>query len=409
MLYLSVLSYLFIVILYLFVGRRLSLIHFSQIYLVSLLLWGYQSFLSAISLICDGGNEVEFLYSDQILQYSIALYFSGLVYVLFYRVNDNIYTWIDIDSLDGNTFVRVNFYVLSILIVLLTKDAESGFVSMVSLFFIKPMFFVLHGSLNFSEFKKGRWYNSIILLIITLLVSTYVAPNRSHAFIPIAMTVISWYVSNGSTYKIPKSKLIYIVVASVVVAYLADLQKQMQMSLFDAISNGENIYFYIENYKSNYANSTNGFIYFLDVLKRVVEKDGYNPGAWFLQFIMAFMPRTLFVDKPEYDLSKIQYEKGYIDTPLFFDFLYDKIADSSFFGVIFYHVFYLVLIYISIQLCNKLSKLGFPQEAVGLLGLSLVVLFFVVRGPIILLDFFLVGPLLFFWVFAAGIVFLRKI
>jgi hypothetical protein len=369
----------------------------ARIYAISVIAWSYQFFIAGTSDL-DYLNRLGSIYRDELLLYSAALAVSGLLYFYFRTWNFSLGAMHDHHNVHKYHLTqRVLVYTLLSTTVFLTDTSDTAnLLGSILVFIIKPIYYVSASALEYVLFRERHTKRAILISLATVLVSTSTVQNRTHALIPIIGAITAYYASKPSSHRMNSKALAITILSIALLSLFADYQKQTHFSLLKSTLGEQQEIIYNSYVSSNYSASQASLNTYLNVIHDILNTEGYKPGSWFLQLCTIAIPRFVYPEKPEFDLSKTYFELGYLEHNLYYDFLYDKIVDSGLVGVIAYSILYMLIVKIAIRLASKFMLTKLHPEGVGFISISLSTLFLVTRGPIILIAFFLVGPMIVF-------------
>ncbi|KXV16881.1 hypothetical protein CR51_00070 [Caballeronia megalochromosomata] len=223
------------------------------------------------------------------------------------------------------------------------------------------------------------------------------APNRTSLLVPLAISSLAIIAaSKGSiNWKLFSMRSAGLVIAMLFIMIFADWQKQLKTSFFTALfsDDSQQLSFFQTALQSNYLVRSDATVDYFSYLQFIIEHELYSPCSWLLQLLTSFVPRSVYPSKPVFDLSAILYDAHVIDAPLYFDFLFDRVADSGLYGIVFYNLGYLLLTRFVYRTYSRVHRLRPDGPECGLYLTALVTLFLVIRGPIIQIAWFYLFPL----------------
>ena len=380
--------------------RYRDLLDYRIIYLLALLLWSYQPTFGLIGLLTADRSAVDSFNPVIFVHYSLGLTLSPLL-VLFFRRPSVCYPQIKI-NVSRSFLVSLSLwsgYALCALTLLtfVAVEGKSGFLDVALGNFPRSILLLIQAVISLRYARTKQYGRLLVLTIATIGIFSFHVANRTSMGIPAIIGALAALESSALvTRPLMSKRTIGIVAVLFTLLVTADLQKQTGTSIVvsaaTVASDPSSLVAVFEN--SNYAARSDGTELFFQFLNLTIGQDHYRPGSWAMQLLTIFTPRSIYPDKPEYDISKLYFSEGLIDRPLYYDFLFDRLIDSGAIGVLLYHVFYLFIMRSILSLRGLLASNGLEHLGLGIYFISLVTFFLVMRGPIILFAWFVAAPVL---------------
>lgn len=379
--------------------RYRGLLDYRIVYLFSITVWSFNH-CYGVALLAQNSGALLQQYNGALTMYGYGVVLSTMLVLLFWKdkvgVGDPrqkaMKRKAGRESKTGA--LRLLFFIVVSLAYAVIVQLESSDIPLASV--LGSFMVVTFATIQASYAQRGRWGLVALMCIYTSAVFSSSAANRTTMLAPIAITCLAalaavprlnWRVISGRT-----AVLLALVAA---ISLLADWQKQMGMSLITAMTSDTRglpgIGAAAEN--SNYFAHSDATADYLRYLQYIIDHHLYHNGSWFMQLVSSFTPRALFPNKPIYDVSAILYDDKIVGMPMYFDFLFDRISDSGMYGILLYNLGYLCLTRGVYRIYSRVRQARPYGLECGLYLTSLVTLFLVMRGPIILIAWFYLFPM----------------
>jgi len=386
------LSPIFPLLLMIYYFRGLSTIYdYRFIYLSSLLVWGAGKSLSILISVDS------YIDSAVAFEYTFLMFFCPLI-VLFFKFNINIIL-IRRKCINKNLYLIVIWFI-SCFVLFYTKyyNTESNLNFLVeNIFRGLPIYLGVSVLLKTEKVNGYVSFFSLCVIVLTIIPYTINTYNRTAILFPfsvLALSILSIKIKQYSNLKISKSKIIIYTLILLLVLYLSDLSKQKNLSIFESL--GSSISDVVSSsiiMKSNYLPEENSALNYFNTLENIIE---HEYGIILYQFISSITPRIFYPDKPETDISKILFANDISPQPLYFEIFLEPYYDSGVLGVIFYFTLNLFLSYSLFNLIKNNDRYSLFIYAEALYFISLVTLFYSIRGPAVMILQFLGIPMAIF-------------
>jgi len=374
--------------------RYRSLLDYRCVYLFALTAWSFTHCYGILVLLLQDGVQLQ-RYTGALTVYGYGVILSTLLVLLFWKDSAVV-------VYPNRNFVGKGPGKLTLLMFVLTSFANAAVVQLdLSSLPLASMFgsfmLVSFAAVQLGYANQRRWVALIVACGYTSEVFSLGAANRTSMLVPMVVTGLALLVTRPRLNKrIMSIRTALLAVCILLVALLADWQKQMKISLFEALSGSDMRTlpgFMVSASNSNYMAHADATVDYLSYVQYVIDHQLYHYGYWFMQVATSFAPRMLFPEKPNFDVSAILYEAHVVRAPMYFDFLFDRIVDSGLCGIVLYNLGYLLLTSIVYRMYARVMVERPLGLECGLYLASLATLYLVMRGPIILIAWFLLFPM----------------
>lgn len=382
-------------------ARRLKdLLDYRVLYLCALTYWGLSPTIGLLSALNGNDAPLRAVSTSVYYNYAIGLSLSPLLIYFFRPISISSYFRVICrpTTFAGSiTILNIAYFMTLAILMTLRTNTDVGPIRIIlpSLVCYLVLFQGALIAQQDGKFGSLAWIG-ILLLITTLATSSGVA-NRTSLLMPLLSGLLCLLMA--SRYKNKAILSLYTAASIAILLFImgiANIQKQLGQNyllLIPELAKSPDLIFYsITN--TNYAAKPEATILYFDLLQKTIGNDLYRPGHYAIQLFTSFAPRALWTSKPQYDISSSYFSEGVIDRPLYFDFLFDRLIDSGAIGVFLYHLLYLSMMRFCLSLGNVLALNGMKATGISLYALSLVIIFMAIRGPIILIAWFLFPAIL---------------
>lgn len=238
-----------------------------------------------------------------------------------------------------------------------------------------------------------------VVYIVTILAYSEGEANRTTLLLPIGVLTGSLLfgsaVAKTSVWS-PKFGIFSFVTIPLLAFALivADIQKQEAMQLEETINLIERnpAVMWASLKSSNYLPSEGSAVVYFESLSAILEDGQEIPGGIFFQLASSLTPRLFFPNKDDTDLALIMWGKGYTPQPLYYEIFFEPIADSGIVGIVVYFFLFLASVYLSWRSVAKHRDGLLGRYCRSVYLLNLVVLFMVIRGPVIFVVWYAALP-----------------
>jgi hypothetical protein len=392
----AALSVLFPLSLFFAVARRYrNLLDYRVVYLFAMSVWA-ANHCSGIFLLLQGDSTLLRQYASAMSLYSYGVTASTFLVLLFWKDTVAITGGGETSQEDKGERRRfIAFLVWSMAYAIEQQFEQSSMP-------IGPMLgsfmLVAFATNQLSYARSGRWVALLLAGGYTSAIFSLGAANRTSMLVPMVVTVLATIAAQPRLDgRILSLKTAYLLTALVAAALIADWQKQMHVSLFAAITGDMRTLPSLTATagNSNYLPHADATLEYLGYVQYIIDHQLYHKGYYFMQVATSFTPRAVFPGKPIFDISAVLYDAHIVKSPMYFDFLFDRIIDSGFYGIVLYNLGYLWLTRVAYRLYDRVRAYRPLGVECGLYLAALVTLYLVMRGPIILITWFYLFPMVF--------------
>ncbi|MEM5383448.1 hypothetical protein VSR68_07575 [Paraburkholderia phymatum] len=373
--------------------RYRSLLDYRVVYLFALTAWSFTHCYGILVLLFQDGFQLQ-RYTSALTIYGYGVLLSTLLVLFFWKKNV-VVVYPNKNFFDkGPGQLAFSMFVLTSFAYAAAVQLDLSSLPLASMF--GSFMLVAFAATQLGYANQRRWVALTVACGYASAVYSVGAANRTSMLVPMVVTGLALLVTcprlNGRVLSV---RTALVAAGILLIALLADWQKQMKMSLFEALSGDMRAVpdFVSSVTNSNYMAHADATLDYLSYVQYVIDHHLYHHGYWFMQVASSFTPRILFPDKPNFDISAILYEAHVVKAPMYFDFLFDRIIDSGLFGILIYNLGYLLLTSVAYRMYARVkidSPLGIEC---GLYLASLTTLYLVMRGPIILIAWFYLFPM----------------
>lgn len=380
--------------------RLKDLVDYRVIYLVALSYWGLPQAIGLLLALDEGDASLRAVSATVYANYAIGLSLSPLLIYLFRAISISsspLATRSPITFSGSIAILGMAYLTTLTILTILRANPNIGFIS-IAIPSITCCLVFFQGAIIAEQYgKPGSHAWIVMLLLITSLVTSLGVANRTSLLMPLLSGLLCLLVlSRSKNRRFLSLRTGVLFAALIAIMIIADIQKQMKINyallIPELISNPDILLYSMFN--TNYSATSQGSVLYFDLLQKTVGEDRFSPGHYALQLLTSVAPRALWDVKPQYDISTAYYSEGIIDRPLYFDFLFDRLIDSGGVGVLLYNTLYIFIMRFCFSLGNLLALNRMKSIGVSLYALSLVVIFMTIRGPIILISWFLIPAIL---------------
>ncbi|MFM0737515.1 hypothetical protein PQQ51_09770 [Paraburkholderia xenovorans] len=386
-------SVLFPLSLFIAVARRYrDLLDYRVIYLFALSVWA-ANHCSGIFFLLQGDSTQIQPFGGAMSLYSYGVTASTFLVLLFWKDRVHVAELrIDTPEVHGERLRFFAFLVVSVGYAIVVQwDSSLPIASMLSSFML-----VAFATNQLSYARRGRWIALLLSGAYASAIFSLGAANRTSMLVPMVVTGLAALATrprmDGRIFSL---RTAFLIAALLAVALIADWQKQMHMSLFEAVTGDmralPTLMSTAEN--SNYLTHADATLEYLGYIQYIIDHHIYHNGYYLMQVVSSFTPRALFPGKPNFDVSALLYDAHIVKMPMYFDFLFDRIIDSGFFGIVLYNLGYLWLTRTAYRMYDRVRAIRPLGVECGLYLAALITLYLVMRGPIILITWFYLFPM----------------
>lgn len=370
------------------------LLDYRVVYLLGITVWSVDH-CTGLFLLRHSAADLLHRYADALAMYGYGVLLSTFAVLVFWRDTVAIGAFLEKEFRPRAKPLKPFFFAaVSIaygVATFVTGSSDSNIGSALSSFVL-----VSFATVQIALALRGRWVAFTLVCMYTSALFSENAPNRTSLLVPLVISCLAAIAScNRLNWRIFSLKSGMLMLALIGTLLLADWQKQLGTSFVEAVLSDtpKGLGFDKTTMQSNYLVRSGATLDYFSYLQFIIDHRLYSPGSWLLQVVTSVAPRSVFAAKPNFDLSAILYEAHVVDAPLYFEFLFDRIADSGLYGILLYNFGYLFLTRYAYKTYSKVHTLRADGRECGLYITALVTLFLVIRGPIILIAWFYLYPM----------------
>ena len=389
-----------------YIKNLASIYDFRVVYLGSILVW---SLGKSLSVFMSYGSSV--ISGQFVSVYMLSMVIAPAL-VLIFKVPspDTYFIKIQPNKLHHARIVKFSAFVWLLLSITLYWSLGAP-ESNLTAFVLKQTsqgFLLVFASVLFMQLSSRETFFSVSFLFIIAGITIFVflqGPlNRTSLLLPLLIIILARLSqSKLIAMKFQSAKSLFGFILAIpffsILLLIADVQKQTSLSLLDIIdfvaTRPEFIFEAIRN--SNYLPDKESASYYFNSVNAILESKKEIPGGLFYQLASSLMPRIFFPDKGVTDLSQIMWENGFLTYPLYYEIFLEPVIDSRVFGVIIYYTLFLFFVWVSLVsvTMHKKGFRGIYSRSVYLL--NLLVLFMIIRGPVIFIIWYAMLPNMILW------------
>jgi hypothetical protein len=241
---------------------------------------------------------------------------------------------------------------------------------------------------------------SIVALLATVLLHLATGNNRTMVLLPICVMSLTSILAYTATRERRQSRLDLVYMLAMIplvltVMFVADIQKKAQTSLVELVYSPQELKqdIHLSLVESTYIESSEASEAYFSAMSRIANAPGRMWGYGFAQLLTIVAPHEFFVEKPDFDVSRVAYGWGVIDNPTYFEIFIEAWLDSGLLGVVAYHFCFLMIGSVALKLTLRTTGGAWgPCFSLACYIVSLPTVFYAIRGPIILFAWFCFLP-----------------
>ncbi len=374
-------------------------------YLLGLNFWVTQHSLSHVTFDVPIDREVGVVY--------VCLVCFGAVLPLVFR-SDHQYIWRKLQVVYISSF-EVSMTILIFLVYLVLAVVTSVIrVDDFILHYATKAFQVLSAATlgatlgAFPRLKSSKYPLTLCLIIMLCLVAfgggAESVGNRTTVLMPLTVFLAAFTVRLFPVLQKRKHELYSVLLAlgllMVVSLLIGDLQKKNGVPIWfiagKIIDGNAGSLVFTEGGLSYFATDGRGgneLLYFASI--ETALSVGKNYFYNLLQNVTIFVPRFFFQGKADFDVSRLAFNDGYVEAPMYFELFLEQILDGGIIMVLFYYTLFMVMGWlVQRRLRSLINRSGGVFLGISQFVILCVITAYALRGPVILWGWFVIPTLL---------------